>query len=73
MMQTFCSSLPKDRLLHEDDVDIDKLLDIDGGKRTYTIASTKAKLTYKHAIQVLSRYAESLVSPIYTNQLLYQK
>lgn len=72
MMQAFCRSLPKDRLLNQDDAEVDKIFDFDGGKRTYTIQSTGAKLTYKHAIQVLSRYAESLVSLAYTTEHLHQ-
>ncbi|KAJ5527211.1 dicer-like protein 1 [Penicillium frequentans] len=60
LMQAFCSALPRDRLLLGDEVDINRVFETDERKRTYTIQSTGAKLTYTHAINVLSRYAASL-------------
>ncbi|KAJ5713331.1 dicer-like protein 1 [Penicillium malachiteum] len=60
MMQAFCRALPGDRLLHDDEKELERLLGKDGGKRVYVIPSTGAKLTYKHATHVLARYAESL-------------
>lgn len=33
----------------------------EGRKRSYTVATTGAKLTYRHAIDVLGRFASSLV------------
>ncbi|KAF7716635.1 Uncharacterized protein PECH_006474 [Penicillium ucsense] len=62
LMRAFCETLPKDRLLrgYEYDLDLKSLLGKERGKRTYTIASTGAKLTYEHAIDVLGRYGASL-------------
>lgn len=61
-MQTFCKALPKDRLLDGDDHDMDAIIGKDKGKRAYTIPSTGARLTYRHAVDILERYAKSLVS-----------
>lgn len=63
-MKRFCEALPEDRLLQGNDYDLDTLLEKEEGKRTYTIASTGAKLTYHSAIAILARYASSLVSRI---------
>lgn len=60
-MKAFCTSLPEDRILHGHNYDLDTLLKKNEEKRTYTIASTGAKLTYEHAVNVLTRYASSLV------------
>lgn len=60
-MQAFCKSLPKDRILHGDECDLVDILRKDEGKRTYIMGSTGAKLTYEHAITILTRYASSLV------------
>lgn len=49
-------------MLHGDDYDLYDILRKDEGKRTYVLESTGAKLTYEHAINILSRYASSLVS-----------
>ncbi|KAJ5279403.1 hypothetical protein N7478_004775 [Penicillium angulare] len=59
-MNSFCRALPQDRLLYGDEINVDKLFENKGEKRTYTIQSTGARLTYRHAMYVLSRYAESL-------------
>lgn len=67
-MQAFCSALPRDRLLLGDEVDINRVFETDERKRTYTIQSTGAKLTYTHAINVLSRYAASLVGHFFFPQ-----
>lgn len=63
-MQQFCRALPEDRLLQGNDYDLDTLLERENGKRTYTISSTGAKLTYHSSIAILARYASSLVSII---------
>lgn len=60
-MQAFCKSLPKDRILQGDDCDLVDILRKDEGRRTYIMGSTGAKLTYEHAINILTRYASSLV------------
>lgn len=60
-MQAFCKSLPEDRLLHGDECDLADIVRKDDGKRTYTMESTGAKLTYEHAMNILTRYASSLV------------
>lgn len=69
LMQAFCSALPRDRLLLGDELDINKVLETDAGKRTYTIQSTGAKLTYTHATNVLSRYAASLVGQLFSKSI----
>lgn len=68
-MRNFCQSLPEDRLLKGNDCDLKSILETEEGKRTYTISSTGAKLTYSSATAVLARYASSLVSVIITKSL----
>lgn len=60
-MKNFCNLLPEDRKLHGDDYDLGVLVHEENRKRTYTITSTGAMLTYRHAIGVLARFASSLV------------
>ena len=60
-MESFCKALPRDRLLLGNEHELDGLHKADS-RRTYTIPSTGAKLTYRHAVDILSRYANSLVS-----------
>ncbi|KAJ5101747.1 hypothetical protein NUU61_003969 [Penicillium alfredii] len=62
LMQKFCKALPEDRLLHGNDEDLDASLRKGEGEgaRIYTIPSSGAKLTYRHAVDVLHRYAHSL-------------
>lgn len=62
-MKNFCETLPQDRLLHGYDHDVKSVIK-DEKQRTYTIPSTGAKLTYRHALHILDRYAASLVSVI---------
>lgn len=65
-MKRFCELLPEDRLLDGNDRDMDTILEKEAGKRTYVIRSTGAKLTYHSAMAILSRYASSLVSYVFT-------
>ncbi|KAG2025570.1 hypothetical protein GB937_002826 [Aspergillus fischeri] len=60
IMQRFCETLPEDRILHGNDHDLDSLLQEEEGRRTFTVKSTGAKLTYHSAIAILARYASSL-------------
>ncbi|KAI9045212.1 putative RNA helicase/RNAse III [Aspergillus affinis] len=60
IMQTFCETLPEDRILYGNEPDIESILEKEEGKRTYTIRKTGAKLTYHSSIAVLARYASSL-------------
>lgn len=60
-MKNFCNMLPEDRKLCGDDHDMGVLIQEENRKRTYTIPSTGAMLTYRHAIGVLARFASSLV------------
>lgn len=60
-MKNFCNLLPEDRKLYRDDHDMGVLIHQEDRKRTYTIPSTGAMLTYRHAIGVLARFASSLV------------
>ncbi|RAK79873.1 putative RNA helicase/RNAse III [Aspergillus fijiensis CBS 313.89] len=59
IMQQFCEALPENRLLHGND-DLEKVLEKEAGKRTFTIQASGAKLTYHSAIAILARYASSL-------------
>ncbi|KAJ5705739.1 hypothetical protein N7536_001428 [Penicillium majusculum] len=60
LMKNFCNLLPEDRKLCGDDHDMGVLIQEENRKRTYTIPSTGAMLTYRHAIGVLARFASSL-------------
>lgn len=60
-MKNFCNLLPEDRKLYGDDHNMGVLIHQEDRKRTYTITSTGAMLTYRHAIGVLARFASSLV------------
>ncbi|KAJ5423994.1 hypothetical protein N7491_009210 [Penicillium cf. griseofulvum] len=60
LMKNFCNMLPDDRKLYGDDHDMGVLIHEESRKRTYTIPSTGAMLTYRHAIGVLARFASSL-------------
>lgn len=62
IMRRFCEILPEDRILHGNDHDLDSFLQEEEGRRTFTVKSTGAKLTYHSAIAILARYASSLVS-----------
>ncbi|KAJ5893547.1 dicer-like protein 1 [Penicillium taxi] len=58
LMSAFCTRLPQDRIL-QGDMDLSNFLQ-DDAKRIYKIPSSGAKLTYRHAVEVLARYAGSL-------------
>lgn len=60
-MKNFCNLLPKDRLLRGTEHDLEEVVREANLNRTYTIYDTGAKLTYHHAIDVLGRFASSLV------------
>jgi endoribonuclease Dicer len=60
LMQAFCRSLPDDRILRGNDHDLEVVLGKEERKRTYTVLTSGAKLTYGHAIDVLEKYATSL-------------
>nr|QIA50577.1 dicer-like protein 1 [Penicillium italicum] len=60
LMKNFCNLLPEDRKLYRDDHEIGVLVHEENRKRTFTITSTGAMLTYRHAIGVLARFASSL-------------
>ncbi|KAJ5674560.1 dicer-like protein 1 [Penicillium maclennaniae] len=59
LMQAFCRSLPADRIVSENDHDVDITLR-EEKQRIYTVPSSGAKLTYAHAINILEHYATSL-------------
>ncbi|KAL4784926.1 hypothetical protein BJX76DRAFT_367226 [Aspergillus varians] len=59
IMQTFCESLPEDRILKGNDGPLDSSFSEDI-ERAYTIKSSGARLTYHSALAVLARYASSL-------------
>ncbi|KAJ5799821.1 uncharacterized protein N7518_001889 [Penicillium psychrosexuale] len=60
LMKNFCNLLPEDRKLYGVDHDTKGLIHEEDRKRTYTIPSTGAMLTCRHAIGVLARFASSL-------------
>ncbi|KAL4872672.1 hypothetical protein BDV12DRAFT_210544 [Aspergillus spectabilis] len=59
IMQIFCESLPEDRILKGNDVDLDSSYS-EEVERAYTIKSSGARLTHHSALSVLARYASSL-------------
>lgn len=61
MMRSFFERLPKDRLLHGNEDLFRQALQGQEGMRSYTISSSGARLTYPHAVEVLTRFAHSLV------------
>lgn len=60
-MRTFFERLPKDRLLNGNEDILKKAMRGQEEERTYSISSSGAKLTYPYAIEVLARFAHSLV------------
>ena len=60
-MKNFCNMIPEDRKLYGVENDLEDTMRGEGRKRSYTVATTGAKLTYRHAIDVLGRFATSLV------------
>ncbi|KAJ5563547.1 hypothetical protein N7535_008711 [Penicillium sp. DV-2018c] len=59
-MRSFCNQLPEDRKLGGNQEDSKRPISGEDRKRSYTIPTTGARLTYRHAIGVLSRFASSL-------------
>ncbi|CAG7919009.1 unnamed protein product [Penicillium olsonii] len=60
LMKNFCNMIPEDRKLYGVENDLEDTMRGEGRKRSYTVATTGAKLTYRHAIDVLGRFATSL-------------
>lgn len=60
-MRNFCNLLPEDRKLYGIENDLEEIIRGEARKRSYTVATTGAKLTYRHAKDVLERFASSLV------------
>ncbi|KAB8229093.1 putative RNA helicase/RNAse III [Aspergillus alliaceus] len=60
IMQSFCETLPEDRIIRGIDSDLNSILQNEDEKRTFTIRATGAKLTYHSALAILARYASSL-------------
>ncbi|KAI5302309.1 cell cycle RNA binding protein whi3, partial [Ascosphaera pollenicola] len=59
LARRFCSSLPDDRLLHKEQV-LSGLMVKEVKRKSLTIPTTGAKLTFNSAISVLANYASSL-------------
>ncbi|KAL4904889.1 hypothetical protein BDW74DRAFT_185410 [Aspergillus multicolor] len=59
IMQTFCETLPKDRILEGNDGSMGSSY-MTEEERAYTIKSSGARLTHHSALAVLARYASSL-------------
>ncbi|KAL2070203.1 hypothetical protein VTL71DRAFT_13229 [Oculimacula yallundae] len=59
ILKRFCESLPEDRLLTGNDIDMDHFLAKEKSHRVYK-TSTGAKLTYKMSLMVLANFVDSL-------------
>jgi endoribonuclease Dicer len=66
LMTNFCKLLPEDRNIFGKEDGLEKIIQEEARKRTYTVATTGAKLTYPHARDVLDRFASSLVRERHT-------
>jgi endoribonuclease Dicer len=60
IMRQFCQSLPADRILTGNDLDMDYFLQKERQHRVYTEPSTGAKLTYKKSLAILANFVNSL-------------
>ncbi|KAE8376362.1 ATP-dependent helicase dcl1 [Aspergillus bertholletiae] len=60
LMQSFCETLPEDRILQGIDTEMDSTLKGEEEKRTFIIRATGARLTYHSSLAVLARYSSSL-------------
>ena len=60
VLKRFCEALPADRLLQGNDCDLEDALAKERSHRTYTELETKAKLTYRSALDVLAHFVCSL-------------
>ncbi|KAJ5120616.1 uncharacterized protein N7515_010004 [Penicillium bovifimosum] len=69
-MRSFCNQLPDDRKLGGDEEDLKRLICGEDRKRSYTVPATGAKLTYRHAIGVLAKFASSLVRATLTYDIV---
>ncbi|PVH77250.1 ribonuclease III [Cadophora sp. DSE1049] len=66
ILKTFCQSLPEDRLLTGNDIDMDHFLAKEKSHRVYKTPAG-AKLTYKMSLMVLANFVDSLESGNETN------
>ncbi|CAM1503201.1 Fc.00g079770.m01.CDS01 [Cosmosporella sp. VM-42] len=60
-LRNFCEALPEDRKIHDYNIDLvaaaqDELI----GQKTYEIASTGARLTFPHSLEILAKFVSSL-------------
>lgn len=53
--------LPDDRKMFGTEHDLEDVIRGESQKRSFSVATTGAKLTYRHAGEVLARFASSLV------------
>ncbi|KAI0022344.1 hypothetical protein F4780DRAFT_769771 [Xylariomycetidae sp. FL0641] len=62
-LRDLCQTLPEDRLVTGADYHIDYFLSREKSHRSYVVASTGAKLTYKSSLSVLAEFTDSLPQP----------
>lgn len=61
-LRDFCSTLPENRILRGSDFNMEFFLRHDKTKRTYSVPSTGAKLTYESSLVVLDSFTASLAT-----------
>ncbi|KAI1762058.1 hypothetical protein GGR53DRAFT_502835 [Hypoxylon sp. FL1150] len=65
-LRNFYNTLSEDRLLTGNDYNIDYFLSKEKSHRTYTVPSTRAKLTYKMSLTILANFVSTLPRPLDT-------
>lgn len=70
ILDTFCKSLPEDRLLSSGDFNLDYFLARERSHRVYVVPETGAKLTYKVSLMVLANFVHSLAHAHNSNSQL---
>lgn len=63
-LRRFCSALPEDRKVQDQNIDAIAAAQYEQlGQKTYEVASTGARLTFPHSLEVLNKFVSSLVLP----------
>lgn len=65
-LRNFYNTLSEDRLLTGNDYNIDYFLAKERSHRSYTVPSTRAKLTYKISLNILANFISTLPRPLDT-------
>ncbi|KAH6663088.1 hypothetical protein B0J14DRAFT_609726 [Halenospora varia] len=68
ILRAFCSTIPEDRKLHGNDVDIETILAKERRNRVYVNPKTGATLNYKVSLMVLANFVDSLPHSNENNQ-----